>query len=323
MDGDLDRVVLKAIQKDRDRRYASPQDLAADVERFLADKPVLAVSPSPTYLAGKYVRRHKTAFLAAATVLLTMIIATGVSSWQAIRATRFSRIAAEQTNAATRSERTAIDAQQKTQEALKEAETAKLSAEESRNRVRLESEQRRRLLYVANLQMADQIWHSRHRKPEEIQNLLVDWIYSEPDLRDFAWRYQWTRLHHGSAQTVMDADAVTLSPQGDLVFSNDHGIHRWDRSTKQFIDMFDPNLMFENTQFTEYTLSPCGRWAALRPPLWDKPMETATVRLIDMSKGTLVRELLGNQATFSPDGSFVHSHGGEVTGQDRGRNFCP
>ena len=94
--GDLDRVVLKAIEKDRERRYGSPQDLAADIERFLADKPVLAVPPSQWYLASKYIRRHRTAILTAATILLVLVAATAFSTWTAIEAISANVIADEQ-----------------------------------------------------------------------------------------------------------------------------------------------------------------------------------------------------------------------------------
>ena len=72
LDGDLDVVVLKALEKDRDRRYSSPQDLSADVDRFLADQPVLAVPPSSWYLARKYFRRHRLAILTAAAMAVAL-----------------------------------------------------------------------------------------------------------------------------------------------------------------------------------------------------------------------------------------------------------
>ena len=91
LDGDLDVVVLKALQKDRDRRYESPKELAADLDRFLDDKPILAVPPSSVYLARKYYRRHKAAILTAACIVTFLLLATAFSTWQAIRATRYGR----------------------------------------------------------------------------------------------------------------------------------------------------------------------------------------------------------------------------------------
>src|SRR4051812_20299036 len=54
--GDLDSIVLKALEKDLARRYGSPSDLAADIERYLHNEPLLAVAPSWAYHARKFVR---------------------------------------------------------------------------------------------------------------------------------------------------------------------------------------------------------------------------------------------------------------------------
>ena len=59
--GDLDSITLKALEKDRSRRYASPSDFAADIARYLNHEAVLAVHPSTVYRARKYVRRHRLA----------------------------------------------------------------------------------------------------------------------------------------------------------------------------------------------------------------------------------------------------------------------
>jgi non-specific serine/threonine protein kinase/serine/threonine-protein kinase len=50
--GDLDSIALKALEKDRSRRYGSPSDLAADLGRYLNHEAVLAVAPSAAYLPG-------------------------------------------------------------------------------------------------------------------------------------------------------------------------------------------------------------------------------------------------------------------------------
>jgi len=70
--GDPDAIVLKALEKDRKRRYGSPSELAADIGRYLRNEPVSAHVPSSAYRAGKYVRRHRlgVAMIAAAVLLL-------------------------------------------------------------------------------------------------------------------------------------------------------------------------------------------------------------------------------------------------------------
>ena len=56
--GDLDLIVMKALEKNRDRRYASANGLAADLRRYLVDKPVQACSPSAGYRLRKFLRRN-------------------------------------------------------------------------------------------------------------------------------------------------------------------------------------------------------------------------------------------------------------------------
>jgi eukaryotic-like serine/threonine-protein kinase len=74
--GDADSIALKALEKDRKRRYASPADLAADIGRYLRHEPVTAHPPSLLYRARKYVRRHTLGVgLAAAIVLLLVGLA--------------------------------------------------------------------------------------------------------------------------------------------------------------------------------------------------------------------------------------------------------
>jgi len=70
--GDLDSIALKALEKERSRRYSSPSDLAGDIERYLHNEPVLAVPPSLAYRSGKFIRRHRLAVAASAVVALAV-----------------------------------------------------------------------------------------------------------------------------------------------------------------------------------------------------------------------------------------------------------
>ena len=92
---DLDWIVLKAIEKDRARRYATADELARDVHRFLAHEPVTATPPSAAYLFGKFARRHRFALRAATAIVLLMVLATALSSWLALRATKAEQLASE------------------------------------------------------------------------------------------------------------------------------------------------------------------------------------------------------------------------------------
>jgi eukaryotic-like serine/threonine-protein kinase len=71
--GDLDWIVLKAIDKDRNRRYATPNELAADLERHLADEPVTATPPSAVYRLRKLIRRNRLVVIAGTAVLVALM----------------------------------------------------------------------------------------------------------------------------------------------------------------------------------------------------------------------------------------------------------
>jgi serine/threonine protein kinase len=88
LQGDLDWIVMKAIEKDRRRRYDTANGLAADVERFLHDDPIEARPPSATYRLQKLARRHKTALAAAAAMAVLLLAGIAASTWQAVRASR-------------------------------------------------------------------------------------------------------------------------------------------------------------------------------------------------------------------------------------------
>ncbi len=71
--GDLDWIVMKALEKDRSRRYDTASAFAADIERHLTDQPVLAGPPGRIYRIGKYVRRHRVGVAATTVVLLALV----------------------------------------------------------------------------------------------------------------------------------------------------------------------------------------------------------------------------------------------------------
>ena len=89
--GDLDAIALKALEKDRSRRYATPVEFAADLERYLRHEPVSAHTPGKAYQLRKLVRRNRVLVASGAAILLTLIAATTVSTREAVRAIRSER----------------------------------------------------------------------------------------------------------------------------------------------------------------------------------------------------------------------------------------
>ena len=86
--GDLDWIVMKALEKDRNRRYETANGLAKDIERHLCSEPVQARPPSANYRFRRFVRRNRMLVGAGAGVAAAILIGSGVSAWQAVRAQR-------------------------------------------------------------------------------------------------------------------------------------------------------------------------------------------------------------------------------------------
>ena len=93
MRGDLDSIALKALEKDRARRYGSPSDFALDITRYLNNEPVLAVPPSVAYRASKFARRYRVALVTACAFALVLIAAAVISIRQRIRANKEAAVA--------------------------------------------------------------------------------------------------------------------------------------------------------------------------------------------------------------------------------------
>ncbi len=86
--GDLDWITLKALEKDRARRYGSAAEMAADVARHLAHQPVLAGPPSAVYRTKKFVRRHR---FGVATAIAGLVALIGFAGAMAVQTTRITR----------------------------------------------------------------------------------------------------------------------------------------------------------------------------------------------------------------------------------------
>ena len=88
LSGELDWIVMKALDKNRERRYETANALVRDVERYLSGEPVEAGPPSAAYRWKKIARKYRAALLASAAFLLLLIVAVVATTWQAVRANR-------------------------------------------------------------------------------------------------------------------------------------------------------------------------------------------------------------------------------------------
>jgi WD40 repeat protein/serine/threonine protein kinase len=202
--GDLDWIVMKALEKDRTRRYEAVHSMALDIEHHLNNEPVLARPPSKLYRFQKLVRRNKGLFAAVATVAVVLIVGVVVSTRQAVRATR-----AEREQSRLRQE--AVAAGEKEARLRQQAEARELAM--------------RQLAYASDMSMAQQALAmndlGRARR-------LLEGHRPGPgqlDLRGWEWRYLWQEcrsdalgeLHHypDSVYAVAySADGKTLAVTG-------------------------------------------------------------------------------------------------------------
>src|SRR5207245_1532894 len=108
--GELDWIVMKALEKDRNRRYDTANGFAADVQRYLADEPVLACPPSVGYRLRKFVRRNKGPVLAASLVL--GVLAGGIvgTAWGLVHALAAEKQAIDERDAKEQARKDAVAA---------------------------------------------------------------------------------------------------------------------------------------------------------------------------------------------------------------------
>ena len=86
--GELDWIVMKALEKDRNRRYETANGLAADLRRYLDDEPVAAGPPTAAYRLSKFAKKYRVALATACAFAAVLIGASVISFWQAVRANR-------------------------------------------------------------------------------------------------------------------------------------------------------------------------------------------------------------------------------------------
>jgi WD40 repeat protein len=186
---------MKCLEKDRTRRYDTANGLAADIQRHLANEPVVARPPSAVYKIQKAWQRNKLAFSAAAAVGLALVLGITVSTWQAVEATRARRAETDQRVAAQRAEATALAKQKEAEQARAVAETARVGEEAQRRRAEARTyagdmNQAQQALKADNLTLARQLLDRSRPQP------------GQPDRRGWEWRYLWRQSRSDALLTL-------------------------------------------------------------------------------------------------------------------------
>jgi serine/threonine protein kinase/tetratricopeptide (TPR) repeat protein len=132
--GDLDWIVMKALEKDRTRRYETATSFAQDLVRHSNNEPVVARPPTVAYLVQKLFRRHKLAFAACGTIAVTLLAGILVSSWYAVEAARAEKAAVAERLKALEDRNRARQAEHQAREEKQKAQTAAVEARRDRDR---------------------------------------------------------------------------------------------------------------------------------------------------------------------------------------------
>ncbi|HZR17580.1 MAG TPA: protein kinase [Verrucomicrobiae bacterium] len=221
--GDLDWIVMKALEKDRRRRYETANGLAMDIQRHLNNEPVVARPPSPLYRLQKLARRNRVAVAAVAAVSAALLIGLTISAWQAVRATRAQRL---EQNA-----RLAADgarARESQQRQLAEANARKATESER---------EAHRLLYAADMKLAHTSWEEGNLS--RMTRLLEDHRprSGEEDARGFEYYYL-QELARGEQDFILpghtnSVQRIAISPDGKWMASRgDTDTRLWDMTRR-------------------------------------------------------------------------------------------
>jgi WD40 repeat protein/serine/threonine protein kinase len=283
--GDLDWIVMKALEKGRQRRYETANSFAEDLARHLMNVPVTARPPTLGYRIRKTVRRHRlvTAFTAA--IVLSLAMGIVVSTRQTLRSWRFAREAEHQRQIAASEAVNALKAGMAAKQAQQRAESSEAEVRHS--------------LYVAHIRAIEDASKNQPRMRE-----LLDGARTYTN-RDFEWGFWQQRTEraemHGNADII---ESVRFTPKGDRVigFGMVHSAYVWDwPSGKQVVHLRE--ITGSDVLPLPVALSPDGNRIATGSA-------NHTARVCDALSGTTLLVLAGHggfvtSLTFSPDGKWI------------------
>ncbi|HEV3085367.1 MAG TPA: protein kinase, partial [Gemmataceae bacterium] len=283
---DLETVVLKAMSKEVEGRYASAQDLAEDLKRFLADRPILARRPTLAHRARKWLCRHKAMTTGAIGLLLLATVCLAVSTvviWKK---------------------------EEQTRQALADTQQSQLIAEERKELAESRERLARRYLYAADLNLAYQAWDAR--QVARAMRLLEGHRPGpgEDDLRGFEWYHLLSICGQGQYMTLRGHTGpvvgAAFSPDGKRLGSGgeDGAAWLWDTTSGQGRVLFRS----KGVKITSVAFSPDGQTLALGQEggpllLWDVARDQERARM--GAPGETIYSV-----AFSPDGKKLAIAGG-------------
>jgi WD40 repeat protein/serine/threonine protein kinase len=231
--GDLDWIVMKCLEKERDRRYKNANDITDELQRFLADEPVQAGPPSAMYRLHKFVRRNKARLLTAAGALLTVVVVVA-TAFVLVTQSRNDAIQAEgrAKQLADQKGKLADDYAKLAQIKTDLAETnSRLALSERNLKIEAQDELQRARHSVFTLQM-NMAKRAAETTPGDALEMLCDADKCPIDLRDFTWRHLYRQCRqdrqtwqaHRSAilHVGIASDNTTLCTVAD-----DGSVKRW------------------------------------------------------------------------------------------------
>ncbi len=282
IDRDLDTICLKCLEKDRERRYATAEELADELTRYQAGQPIHARPITLSAQLWRWCRRNRAvASLGATASLLLLTLAVGgpiVAFSQAEKAERIVRLLDDNRQLLTRAEEGERDAKVEADEARVQRDKAR-AAEQQAERARLEAAERaaaeRRAKYIADMKRADYFWEMND---VAVVRALLDRYLPEPgeeDIRGFEWHYWWQQCHQElmTLRHQNEVQRVAISPDSQLVAAAEAGgvITLWDLKTGEP----SKRLRVEGHDFSALSFSEDGKTLAAawgefcRVTMWD------------------------------------------------------
>jgi WD40 repeat protein/serine/threonine protein kinase len=313
--GELDWIVMKALEKDRSRRYETANGFALDIQRYLADEPVVAGPPSAAYRLRKFLRRNRGPAVAVALVLLALLGGIVGTTWGMIQAV------AE----AEEKEKARGQALQESDRAGK----AQKQATQDRNEAIAQRNEARNQRYCAVMKPLSRLWregsHLQVRRELDVLRPGPE----EQDLRGWEWHYQ-DRLSraalrnlkgHSEAGRFERAQALAFSPDGRWLASGSVSERRsgsqvvailWDVTTGEEVRRFDTGKLSEAVGGLAF--SPDGKTLAAARTLAAPGERSGGLQVWEVASGRQLHNLESNierceGLAFSPDGRQLVSAG--------------